>query len=321
MENKKIVAIGGGTGLSIILHGLKNITHNITAIVTVADDGGGSGVLREDLGMLPPGDIRSCLLALSNTEPLLEDLFNYRFENGKLSGQSFGNLMIAAMRGISKDFNDAILKVGKIIAINGQVLPVTLEDVHLIAELENGLKIKGESRIPFEAVKNKSPIKYIKLIPEKPKPTDGVLDAIKEADVVVIGPGSLYTSIIPNLLVDGVVKSIKESKCKTVYIANIMTQSGETNWFSLKDHLTAIEEHVGMNIFDAVLVNKESLSKEIKQKYKLEDSFQIKMGYKDKEYLKENNIELILENYLEVVKHYCRHDANKLAEDINKYIL
>ncbi|MEA3423237.1 MAG: gluconeogenesis factor YvcK family protein [Bacillota bacterium] len=321
MEDAKIVVIGGGTGLSIILRGLKKISSSITAIVTVADDGGGSGVLREDLGMLPPGDIRACLIALSDVEPILEELFNYRFENGNLKGQSFGNLMIAAMVGISKDFNDAVLKVGEIIAINGRVLPVTIENVHLMAKLENGLYVKGESKIPYEVLKNKSRIESIDIIPGRPDPTVGVLEAIEEADLIIVGPGSLYTSIIPNLLVNNMADTIKRSRGKVAYISNLMTQPGESDNYSLSEHLKVIEEHIGENIFDYVLANNVNLDKETKEKYKFEKSMQVKIESKDRQFLSKREIELIEGKYFEIVKHYCRHDVEILADVIQKNIL
>lgn len=321
MEDAKIVVIGGGTGLSIILRGLKKISSSITAIVTVADDGGGSGVLREDLGMLPPGDIRACLIALSDVEPILEELFNYRFENGNLKGQSFGNLMIAAMVGISKDFNDAVLKVGEIIAINGRVLPVTIENVHLMAKLENGLYVKGESKIPYEVLKNKARIESIDIIPGRPDPTVGVLEAIEEADLIIVGPGSLYTSIIPNLLVNNMADTIKRSRGKVAYISNLMTQPGESDNYSLSEHLKVIEEHIGENIFDYVLANNVNLDKETKEKYKFEKSMQVKIESKDRQFLSKREIELIEGKYFEIVKHYCRHDVEILADVIQKNIL
>ena len=199
VRGPKIVVIGGGTGLSTMLRGLKYYTSNITAIVTVGDDGGGSGTLREDLGILPPGDIRNCILALADTEPLMEDLLQYRFKDGTLKGQSFGNLFLAAMDGISDNFEDAVQKMSSVLAVTGKVLPVTLDDMQLEAILENGNKVVGESQIPVEALNQKSKIKKLMINPENAEPLKDALDAIKEADAIVIGPGSLYTSIIPNL--------------------------------------------------------------------------------------------------------------------------
>ena len=196
-----IVAIGGGTGLSILLRGLKEVSTNITAVVTVADDGGGSGVLREDLGMLPPGDVRNCILALANKEPILQDLFHYRFEEGRLKGQNFGNLMIAAMVGISESFEEAIKKISDIFAITGEVFPMSEEDIVLYAQLSDGTTVVGESNIPHEVVKRGTPIEKIWIEPKDAKTYGVVIERIKSADMIVLGPGSLYTSIIPNLLV------------------------------------------------------------------------------------------------------------------------
>jgi 2-phospho-L-lactate transferase/gluconeogenesis factor (CofD/UPF0052 family) len=211
VRGPKIVVIGGGTGLSTMLRGLKYYTSNITAIVTVGDDGGGSGTLREDLGILPPGDIRNCILALADTEPLMEDLLQYRFKDGTLKGQSFGNLFLAAMDGISDNFEDAVQKMSSVLAVTGKVLPVTLDDMQLEAILENGNKVIGESQIPVEALNQKSKIKKLMINPENAEPLKDALDAIKEADAIVIGPGSLYTSIIPNLLVKKISNSVRKS--------------------------------------------------------------------------------------------------------------
>ena len=207
----KVVVIGGGTGLSTMLRGLKLYTRNITAIVTVGDDGGGSGKLRADLGMLPPGDIRNCILALADTEPIMEDLLQYRYNEGSLKGQRFGNLFLAAMAGISENFEDAVQKMSSVLAVTGKVLPVTLDDMKLIAELENGNIVEGESIIPDEVVNQKTKIKKLKINPEKARPLIDALFAIKDADAIIMGPGSLYTSIIPNLLVEDIVDAIEKS--------------------------------------------------------------------------------------------------------------
>jgi uncharacterized cofD-like protein len=318
MDEPKIVVIGGGTGLSVILRGLKKITQDITAIVTVSDDGGGSGVLREDLGMLPPGDIRACLIALSDVSPYLEDLFNYRYENGNLKGQSFGNLMIAAMQGITSDFREAVLRVGEIIRINGQVLPVTLENVHLIAELNNGHLIKGESKIPYQVMKEHSRISKVELSPYEPKPTEGVLEAINQADIILLGPGSLYTSVIPNLIVGGISTAIEESEADVIYIANLMTQPGETDGFSLREHLEAIEIHTKTSLIDQMIVNDRVLPNRIRDKYRSEQSQQIRVKKSDIKYMDRKNITLIKGDFMEIVREYCRHDAGKIAEAIQE---
>jgi len=318
MAEARIVVIGGGTGLSVILKGLKKITSRITAIVTVADDGGGSGVLREDLGMLPPGDIRACLIALSDVEPILEELFNYRYENGHLKGQSFGNLMIAAMTGISKDFRDAVIKVGEIIAINGRVLPVTTQNIHLEATLMNGKVILGESKIPLSVLKDQTAIDRVVLVPPEPSPTEGVVEAIYEADLVIVGPGSIYTSILPNLLVRGVADALRGTSAKVAYIANLMTQPGETDEEHLKGYLQVMERHVGGGLFDLVFANSEHLDRETREIYKRQNAFPVKTTRGDRQFLEEKGIRLVKNNYIDVVKHYCRHDFDRLVEDLQK---
>ena len=226
-----IVAIGGGHGLSAMLRGLKRYTKYITAIVTVADDGGGSGMLREDLGMLPPGDIRNCIMSLANTEPTMQKLLNYRFTEGSLAGQSFGNLFLAAMNGISGSFDEAVHRMGDVLAITGRVLPVTNQNVHLEAEFDNGSRCLGESKIFYAKKLNDCRIWKIRLVPEHPQPLPDALEAIADADVIVLGPGSLYTSIIPNFLVDGISEAVSRARALKCYVLNIMTQDGETDGY------------------------------------------------------------------------------------------
>ncbi len=211
VHGPKIAAIGGGHGLSNMLRGLKQYTENISAIVTVADDGGGSGALRQDLGMPPPGDIRNCLTALANTEPLMRQLMDYRFQDGSLAGQSFGNLFLAALNGISPSFDAAVRRMSQVLAITGRVLPVTTAEVQLEAEFENGASVIGESKIFYCKKKEDCRITQVRLLPEHPKALPEALAAIEDADMIILGPGSLYTSIIPNLLVDGIVDAIQNS--------------------------------------------------------------------------------------------------------------
>ena len=228
-KGPKILAIGGGTGLSVLLRGLKEYTSNITAVVTVTDDGGSSGRLRGEMGILPPGDLRNCVLALADTEPLLEELFQHRFQKGSdLEGHSFGNLFIAAMTEMM-GFKRAILEFSKVLAIRGTVLPVTLEHVFLKARFTDGTEAEGETSI----VKEGKTIKRLSLFPSSCKPLPEVISAIKEADAIILGPGSLYTSVLPNLLVPGVKEAIKESSALCIYVCNIMTQAGETQGFSV----------------------------------------------------------------------------------------
>ena len=259
----KIVVIGGGTGLSTMLRGLKLYTNNITAIVTVGDDGGGSGKLRADLGMLPPGDIRNCILALADTEPIMEDLLQYRFTEGTLKGQSFGNLFLAARDGISDNFEAAVQKMSSVLAVTGKVLPVTLDEMKLIAELENGNIVEGESIIPDEVIKQKSKIKNLKIEPEKAKPLLDALMAISEADAIVMGPGSLYTSIIPNLLVEDIAECINKSDAIKIYISNVMTQPGETDDFTVSDHRKTLMKYSGKNSVEYVMANNGTIPREI----------------------------------------------------------
>ena len=218
----RIAAIGGGTGLSTMLRGLKAYTSNLTAIVTVADDGGGSGVLRQELGMLPPGDIRNCMEALANAEPLMRELMHYRFYEGTLAGQSFGNLFLAALNGISGSFDEAVARMSQVLAITGRVLPVTTADVQLEAELENGARVVGESKIFYCKKREDCRIRRVRLLPEHPRALPGALEAIAKADMIVFGPGSLYTSIIPNLLVDGIVEAVRRARGLKVYVANVI---------------------------------------------------------------------------------------------------
>ncbi|MCI6000788.1 MAG: YvcK family protein [Finegoldia magna] len=314
---KKIVTIGGGTGNSILLRGVKNFTSNITTIVTVADDGGGSGVLREDLGMLPPGDIRNCLVALANTEPIMEKLINYRFSNGQLKGQSLGNLLIAAMNDICGDFNETIKEISNVLAITGKVLPMTLDNVKLFAELEDGSTIEGESNITFLNRKNGGKIKRVFTSPKLLLPLKESIDSIMDADIVLLGPGSLYTSIIPNLLVTDISKALKETKAEVVYILNIMTQPGETNGYSVTDHVVAIIDHANSNIIDKIVVNSKEVDKYAKYRYKsIENSSPIYITDEDRENMEKLGIEIIEADICDISYDYIVHDSNKLMKTI-----
>lgn len=311
VRGPKIVVIGGGTGLSTMLRGLKYYTSNITAIVTVGDDGGGSGALREDLGILPPGDIRNCILALADTEPLMEDLLQYRFQDGRLKDQSFGNLFLAAMNGISDNFEDAVQKMSSVLAVTGKVLPVTLDDMQLEAILENGNKVVGESQIPVEALNQKSKIKKLMINPENAEPLKDALSAIKEADAIIIGPGSLYTSVIPNLLVKKISSSVRRSSALKIYISNIMTQPGETDDFTVSDHVRIVKKYGGKDIVDYVIANTGEISKEVIERYLDEGSNIAKL---DLENLKELNVEVISEDFVTIKDGTVKHNADKLAE-------
>ena len=263
----RIAAIGGGHGLSAMLRGLKTYTKNITAIVTVADDGGGSGMLREDLGMLPPGDIRNCIMALANTEPTMQQLLNYRFTDGSLAGQSFGNLFLAAMNGISGSFDEAVHRMGDVLAITGRVLPVTTADVQLEATFENGATVLGESHIFYCKKEQDCRIQSVRLLPEHPKALGAAVEAIHSADMIVLAPGSLYTSIIPNLLVDGIADAIRESKALKLYVCNVMTQEGETEGYTVSDHIQALFSHSYPGLFRLCLTNSTPIPEVIALRY------------------------------------------------------
>ena len=318
LKGPKIVVIGGGTGLSTMLRGLKNYTSNITAIVTVGDDGGGSGVLREDLGILPPGDIRNCILALARTEPLMEELLQYRFKDGRLKNQNFGNLFLAAMDGISDNFEDAVQKMSSVLAVKGKVLPVTLEDMVLEVELENGNKVRGESIIGEEVIEQDSRIKKLKIFPEDAKALDDAISAIEDADAIVLGPGSLYTSILPNLLVKDITRSIKKSKALKLYICNIMTQPGETQKFSVSDHIKVIFFFFGRDIIDCVIANEESIHPDLRDKYYAEGSDIVNL---DIEELEKLGVDVVKDNLTETQKTYVRHNAQKLAKIIIETVM
>src|ERR1700686_2098846 len=246
----RIVAIGGGTGLSSLLRGLKAYTSNLSAIVTVADDGGSSGRLRDEYRILPPGDFRQCLIALADAEPLMKQLFDHRFKEGSLDGHSFGNLFIMAMADVTGNFEHALRESGKVLAVKGTILPSTLQDVTLVASINGGM-VAGESKIPMQS----APISRVFLKPDGAQINPEAAQAILNAELIIVGPGSLYTSIMPNLLVEGTVEVIKASPALKVYICNLAAQNGETEGYGVDDYLRVIREHVGPTLFDFVLVN------------------------------------------------------------------
>ena len=246
----RIVAIGGGTGLSSLLRGLKTYTSNLSVIVTVADDGGSSGRLRDEYRVLPPGDFRQCLIALSDAEPLMKQLFDHRFKEGSLDGHAFGNLFIMAMADVTGNFEQALRESGKVLAVKGTIVPSTLQDVTLVASI-NGGSVVGESKIP----KQNGPISHVFLKPDGVQVNPEAAQAILSAELIIVGPGSLYTSILPNLLVEGMVEAIKASPALKLYICNVAAQPGETEGYNVEDYLRVIREHVGANLFDFVLVN------------------------------------------------------------------
>lgn len=317
----KIVAIGGGTGLSTMLRGLKEYTDDLTAVVSVADDGGGSGMLRRDLHMPPPGDIRSCILALAKTEPVMEKLLRYRFQAGSLTGQSFGNLLLAAMNEIFQgDFVTAVQKVSDVLRVRGKVLPVTQTDVVLTAILENGQKVTGESAIGRCVGEYGSRIRRIQLQPKSGDPAEAIrlvpeIEAeVAKADLVLLGPGSLYTSILPNLAVPGLAACIRRAGAPVVYINNIMTQPGETDGYTAFDHVQAILEHTWPDFLDYCIVNTQAVDTPLLSKYIEQDAEVVPL---DEERFAGTGIRLFKRELAGVVQErYIRHDTAVLADAI-----
>ncbi|HIR84388.1 MAG TPA: YvcK family protein [Candidatus Galloscillospira excrementavium] len=311
-QGPKIVAIGGGTGLSTMLRGLKGYTRNLTAIVTVADDGGGSGQLRRELGMPPPGDIRSCMQALANVEPLMEDLLAYRFPagSGNLTGQAFGNLLLAALNGISGSFDEAVAKMSQVLAITGRVLPVTNANVTLEAAFENGTHVVGESKIFRFKKEQDCRIESVRLLPERPPALPETLEAIRQADLILLGPGSLYTSVIPNLLVEGVSDAVRSAKGLKLYICNIMTQDGETEGMSAADHVAALLRHSGPGLVDICLCNSAPVRTSLLERYRAEDAAPILV---DRDRLEALGVELVTRPLASETSDYARHSIARLA--------
>lgn len=315
----KLVVFGGGTGLSILLRGLKKYTNELSAVVTVADNGGGSGVLREDLGMLPPGDMRNCIIALSDIEPTMIRLMQHRFKDGYLNGQSFGNLLIAAMYEIFGDYEHALKEIGSIFRLSGKVLPMTLQDAQLKAFLDSGECILGEKDIPEFVSKAGSRIDRISLVPEVCMPLEETVRDIKEADIIVLGPGSLYTSVIPNMLVHNIPELISESKATKFYICNLMTQPGETDNYNVYDHVDAIIKHSNRYVIDYVIANDELISEAQIANYKFKGAKQVIIDKDQVEKLEEMNIKVISSNFVEIRKNYIRHNSEKIGQLLTNY--
>lgn len=317
----RVVALGGGTGLSALLRGLKEHVirrrdghptpqrpiAELTAIVTVTDDGGSSGRLRRENQILPPGDIRNCMVALSKDEALLSRLFQFRFHAGKgLKGHNFGNLFLAALTHVTGDFAEAVRVSSKVLATRGRIFPSTISNIHLVAQLANGKTVHGETRITA----SRSPVKKLKLSSAKVRALPGAIEAIETADLILLGPGSLYTSILPNLLIPEIAKAISHSRAPRVYIANLMTQPGETTGYSLSDHLHAILKHVKPRVIDCVVANRQRVSPEVARRYKKEGAVRVEP---DPEELKKLGVKLVLGDLLE--EHgVIRHNSPELAQ-------
>lgn len=311
---KKVVVIGGGTGVFTVLSGLKDYNYHLSAIVTMADDGGSSGVLREEFGILPRGDVRRALVALSRSDnKTLSELFNYRFDkDSSLHGHSLGNLLLTALEKITGSFNEALKEAVVILNVKGDVIPVTLEKTKLHARLENGVIIEGESNIDIPKHDPRLKIKNVFLEPEV-RVNEDALKAIKEANFVILGPGDLYTSIIPNLLVKGIVPALKNSKAKIIYVTNIMTKYGETNNFRASDFVKAIEEYLGKDVLDFVVANVENMAGKALQRYKEENVDYV-------EYDKENFNGYFKTKTGKFLKagQFLRHDQDKLALTLSR---
>ncbi|USK33544.1 YvcK family protein [Bacillus sp. F19] len=304
----KVVIIGGGTGLSVLLRGLKGYPVDITAIVTVADDGGSSGRLRDELDIPPPGDIRNVLAALSDVEPLIEDLFQHRFNKGNsLTGHSLGNLILAAMTNITGDFFHAVREMSKVLNVRGKVLPAANRSVVLHAEMEDGTIVSGESKIPYSGKK----IKRVFLSPESIEPLEETIEVIRQADLILLGPGSLYTSILPNLLVPKIGDEVCKAKAKKVYICNVMTQAGETLDFTASDHVKALFEHMKCKFIDTILVNDEEIPDMMKALYAEELA---KPVYYDIEALRNLGLEIVHDKIVSYENNVIRHDTVKVAK-------
>ena len=296
-----------------LLRGIKSATSNVTAVVTVADDGGSSGRLREELGIIPPGDLRNCLVALADTEPLMEKLFQYRFKgSSELAGHSFGNLFIAAMTEVTGDVETALKESSKVLAVKGRVLPASTAHVRLDAIMDDGTVVQGESQIP-EVHKH---IHRVKLYPEHAQPVDAALEALETADAIILGPGSLYTSIMPNLLVDGVADAVKKSHALKIYICNVMTQPGETDGYTASMHAKAILDHAGKGAIDFMLVNSHPISEEMKRYYAEKGAFPVKIDEEEVNKLGIGLMKADIINESDVI----RHDPDKLCRAVMKMI-
>lgn len=320
LRGLNVVALGGGTGLSTLLRGLKEYVtrrrddaanhqrpvSDLTAIVTVTDDGGSSGRLRRENRILPPGDIRNCMVALSQDEALLSRLFQYRFHAGRgLIGHNFGNLFLAALTHVTGDFAEAVRVSSKVLAIRGRIFPSTVSNVSLVATMEDGAKVHGETRITA----TRKPIRKLRLLPRTVRPLPKAVEAIRQADLILLGPGSLYTSILPNLLIPEIANSIAKSKAPRVYIANLMTQPGETSGYALADHLRAIEHHVPRRVIDWVIANRQPVSPEVAKRYRAQGAEPVTIDIPE---LQKLGYRVVLDNLLE--EHgVIRHNPGRLA--------
>lgn len=316
---KKVVVIGGGTGNFVVLSGLKKYKVDLSAIVSMADSGGSTGILRDELGVLPPGDVRQCLVALSNSSKLMRSLMNYRFENGNLAGHNFGNILLSALEKVTGSFEKAVEEAGKILVIKGKVLPVTTNQVHLKMVLNNRKILEGEEEIYLSKEIDEG---YKSLFLEPyPKVNPQVLEEIKNADLLIIGPGGVYTSIIPNLLVKGVNKAICDSKAKKVFVVNLMNRIGQTTNYKVSDHINEIVKFLGKDPFDFILVNKTKPAKKLVEIYSEEGDI-VENDLKEKRVILSDLLGS-LKNVLKadiMKRNLIRHDSDKLAKELMKIV-
>ncbi|MDZ5783614.1 gluconeogenesis factor YvcK family protein [Marinococcus luteus] len=308
MEDQKVVVMGGGTGIGVLLRGLKQFPADITAIVTVADDGGSSGRLRKEFNIPPPGDVRNVLVALAEVEPLIEELFQHRFTSGEgLTGHSLGNLLVAGMTSITGDFAKGITELSTVLNVRGKVLPASNRSIELFAKMKDGSTVYGESLIP----KAGKQIDQVFIHPPDAEALPETVRAIEQADVIVIGPGSLFTSIMPNLIVPGIRDAINRSGARKVYICNVMTQPGETDGFSAADHLHAIEKHTGGAFVDTVLVHNGEIPAPVLANYEKQQAFPVKCDY---ERLEQIGCRVVTDTFMHYDGLVLRHNAKKVSE-------
>lgn len=313
-RHPRVVVIGGGTGLSVMLRGLKEQPLDLTAIVTVADDGGSSGILRKEMQMPPPGDIRNVLIALADVEPMLAQMLQYRFQTGNgLAGHSLGNLILAAMRDITGDFVTGVKELSKVLAVRGRVLPASDKAIVLKAIMEDGSIVEGESKVPTTGQR----IKRVFIEPVDAQPLEEALQALRDADAIIIGPGSLYTSIIPNLLVPQMVQTIVASQAVKIYVCNVMTQPGETDGFSASDHLKAIYDHITLHLFDYVIVNNSEIPPDVQAKYAEKGARVVKL---DLDEVEKHGCKVIADK-LVLFRTYLRHDTERLSQHIHTLVV
>ncbi len=312
---KKVVVIGGGTGSYTVLKGLKNHDLDIVAIVSMSDDGGSSGILRDEFGVLPPGDLRKCIVALSESTETMKEIFQYRFKNGCLQGHNLGNLLITALGDIMGDYETAVEEVSKILNIKGRVLPVTFSNCRLCAELENGNIIEGETNIDIPKHDGNLKIKKIFLKPEAAANMKAI-EAISSADLIVIGPGDLYSSVLCNLVVEGISDAIRESNAKKVYICNLMTKFGETNSFMVSDFIKEMDNYLGKGVLDYVIFNNSEMDANLLKQYEKENAHPVRLDLEETSKL---NVGIILEDVI-TQPILIRHDSEKLANEIFKLL-